>query len=63
VPAFGRLLVLLAVGAVFLGGRGLGEALHDRPQIAGTQTLVRTVRPLPPAPLTTLTVTVTTAGP
>ena len=59
-----RALVTLVVAAVaFVAGIGLGEALHDDAGEGDTQTLVRTVRPLPPAPLTTLTVTVTTAGP
>jgi hypothetical protein len=41
------LLVLL----VFAIGIALGEALHDNPKPGGTQTLVRTLRPLPLAPI------------
>jgi hypothetical protein len=58
-PLLGRLLTLLAIAAAFLAGFGLGEALHDRPQVAGTQTIVRTIEPLPPAAATTTTTTTT----
>jgi hypothetical protein len=44
VPA---LLVLL----VFAIGLALGEALHDNPKPGGSQTLVRTLKPLPLAPV------------
>ena len=54
--------VLLAAGAVvvFIVGVAVGEAAHDNPKPGGTQTLVRTLRPLPlaPAALETDTVTV-----
>jgi hypothetical protein len=55
-------VTLLFLAVVFLGGVGLGEALHDNPKAGGTQTLVRTLHPLPlvPAASTTVTVTVTT---
>jgi hypothetical protein len=45
---------LLAVVIVFGLGLALGEALHDNPTPGGTQTLVRTLKPLPlsPAPVT-----------
>jgi hypothetical protein len=48
------LVVALAVGIA------LGEALHDNPTPGGTQTLVRTLQPLPLAPAAQGTVTVTT---
>ena len=60
----GKLRVLiapLAVAVAFVGGVGLGEALHDNPNAGGTQTLVRTLRPLPLAPIDRHTVTVTTS--
>jgi hypothetical protein len=41
-----RLLLLLGFAVVFVAGIGLGEALHDRPKGAGTQTIVRTLKPL-----------------
>jgi len=46
----------------FVVGIAVGEALHDNPAPGGTQTLVRTLQPLPlaPAARTTVTVTVTT---
>jgi hypothetical protein len=56
------LLVVLALAAAFVVGIGLGEALHDNPNAGGTQTVVRTLRPLPLVPVAqnTVTVTVTT---
>jgi hypothetical protein len=63
-PGSGRKLLKLGLGlvlvaAVFAVGVALGEALHDNPKPGGTQTLDRTLRPLPlaPAPVT-VTVTV-----
>ncbi|GEM_PF-3163115 len=56
-------LALLGAAAVFVAGLGVGEAIHDRPVLGGTQTVVRTLKPLPLAPVFTRTVTVTTAGP
>jgi hypothetical protein len=44
---------------VFLAGVGLGEALHDNPNPGGTQTVVRTLHPLPLVPVAQNTVTVT----
>lgn len=58
--------VLLAVAAaaiVFAAGIAVGEALHDNPEPGGTQTLVRTLQPLPLAPAARETVTVTVQGP
>jgi hypothetical protein len=53
--------VLLAIAAVvvFVVGLAVGEAAHDNPAPGGTQTLVRTLRPLPLAPAALETVTVT----
>jgi hypothetical protein len=44
----------VALGVAFGVGIALGEALHDNPDPGSTQTLVRTLRPLPlsPAPVT-----------
>jgi hypothetical protein len=58
-----RLLLLLALGAAFLAGVGLGEALNERPRSAGTQTIVRTLKPLTVTPVPPETVTVTTSQP
>jgi hypothetical protein len=57
--------VLAAVGAVlvFLVGIAVGEALHDNPAPGGTQSLVRTLHPLPLAPAARTTVTVTVQKP
>ena len=53
---------LVAAGLVvaFVVGIAVGEALHDNPEPGGTQTLVRTLEPVPlePAPGSTVTVTV-----
>jgi hypothetical protein len=58
-----RLLALLVgLAAVFVAGVALGEALDDGPQ-KGTQTLVRTLRPLALVPIVQSTVTVTTQVP
>jgi hypothetical protein len=54
-----RLLLAVAILAVFAVGVGLGEALDDNPQPGGQQTLIRTLRPLPLAPAARETVTVT----
>jgi len=58
-------VVLVAVGAVivFAVGVALGEALHDSPSTGGTQTLIRTLQPLPLAPAARETVTVTVQKP
>ena len=37
----------------------LGQALHDNPDTSGTQTLIRTLHPLPLVPVARNTVTVT----
>ena len=58
---------LLAAGAaavvVFAIGIAVGESLHDNPRPGGTQTLVRTLKPLPLAPAARDTVTVTVSNP
>ena len=56
-----RLLVVLGFGAAFVAGIGVGEALNDRPAGAGSQTIVRTLKPLPITPVPPETVTVTTS--
>jgi hypothetical protein len=48
-----------AVVAVFALGIAVGEALNDGSEPGGTQTLVRTLDPLPLAPAARSTVTVT----
>ena len=53
--------LVLAGAVLFAVGLALGEALHDNPKPGGTQTLVRTLRPLPLPPARE-TVTVTTTG-
>ena len=58
----GWLAVLALIGAVFVAGVGLGEALHDAPAPARSQTIVRTEEPLPAPRISTETVTVTTSG-
>jgi hypothetical protein len=57
--------VLLVVGAalVFAVGIAVGEALNDNPQPGGTQSIVRTLQPLPLAPAARTTVTVTVQKP
>jgi hypothetical protein len=56
-----------AVGAglvlAFVVGTALGEALGEDSTPSGTQTLVRTLRPLPLAPAARETVTVTVQNP
>lgn len=58
---------LVAAGAaavvVFAIGIAVGESLHDNPRPGGTQTLVRTLTPLPLAPAARDTVTVTVSNP
>ncbi len=58
-------VVLLVVGVVvvFAVGVAVGEALHDNPKPGGTQSLVRTLQPLPLAPAARQTVTVTVRNP
>lgn len=60
-----RKLLAVAAGAIVVFGVGVavGEALHDNPRPGGTQTLVRTLEPLPLAPAARETVTVTVQNP
>ena len=54
-------LLALVLVVVFGIGVALGEALHDNPRPGGTQTIVRTLNPLPLAPAAETTITVTTS--
>jgi hypothetical protein len=56
-------LLAAAVVLVFAVGIAVGEALHDNPKPGGTQTLVRTLKPLPLAPAARETITVTSPNP
>jgi hypothetical protein len=58
-------VVLIVIGAVlvFVIGVAVGESLHDNPKAGGTQSLVRTLQPLPLAPAARETVTVTVQNP
>ncbi len=60
-----RRLLAAAAGAVviFAVGVAVGESLYDNPKPGGTQTLVRTLKPLPLAPAARETVTVTSQNP
>ena len=62
-PWLRPLLVVVALGVVFLVGIALGEAMHDNPKGGGEQTLVRTLHPLALVPVARQTVTVTTSNP
>jgi hypothetical protein len=54
---------VLAVVLAFLAGFGVGSALEEGRGGDGTQTIVRTLRPLPLAPAARETVTVTVRSP
>ena len=57
-PLLRLLAWALVIAVVFVLGLALGEALHDNPSGGGTQTLVRTLKPLPlPPARETVTVT------
>jgi hypothetical protein len=56
-------LAIVVLVAVFAVGVAVGEALHDNSTPGGTQTLVRTLQPLPLAPAAAETVTITTRKP
>jgi hypothetical protein len=58
-----RLALLLAFVIVFAVGIALGESLDDGSPPGATQTLVRTLDPLPLAPAARSTVTVTVQNP
>ena len=61
VPAWALAGIGLLVA--FVVGIAVGEALHDNPNPGGTQTIVRTLQPLPLAPAARSTVTVTVTTP
>jgi hypothetical protein len=54
-----RLLLAAGLLLAFAAGIAVGQAAQDNPVPGGTQTLVRTLRPLPLAPAALDTVTVT----
>jgi hypothetical protein len=58
-----KLAAAVVAVVTFAVGVAVGEALHDNPKPGGTQTLVRTLRPLPLAPAARETVTVTVSNP
>lgn len=59
-----RTIILgIAAAALFAAGVGLGQALDDNEQGGGTETIVRTLDPLPLAPAAKTTITVTTTAP
>ena len=58
-----RALVAAGLVLAFAVGIAVGEALRDNSKPGGTQTLVRTLRPLPLAPAARETVTVTVPNP
>ena len=55
--------IVVGVLVVFAIGIALGESLNDAGSSGGTQTLVRTLQPLPLAPAARETVTVTVQNP
>jgi hypothetical protein len=58
-----KLAAAVVAVVTFAVGVAVGEALHDNPKPGGTQTLVRTLKPLPLAPAARETVTVTVSNP
>jgi hypothetical protein len=57
-------LILVGLVLVFLLGISFGRTLDERPRSSGTETIVRTLTPLPQgAPTRTVTVTVTVTVP
>ena len=62
-PSVRLLLGALVLAVVFVVGVAVGEALHDNPAGGGTQSIVRTLRPLALVPAARTTVTVTTTAP
>jgi hypothetical protein len=56
-------LVVVGLALTFLLGAAFAQTLDDRPQPGRTETIVRTLTPLPQeAPVRTVTVTVTAPG-
>ena len=58
-----RALVAVALIVAFVVGAAVGESLDDGSKPTGTQTLVRTLQPLPLPPAARETVTVTVSKP
>jgi hypothetical protein len=58
-----RLAVGVGLVLVFVVGIAFGQALSDDNAPSGTQTLVRTLKPLPLAPAARETVTITVQNP
>ena len=58
-----RALVVVGLIVAFVVGVAVGESLDDGSKPTGTQTLVRTLQPLPLAPAARETVTVTVSKP
>ena len=54
-----RLLVAVGLAVAFVAGIGVGEALDEQPQTGGSQTVVRTLRPVSVTAVPAETVTVT----
>ena len=55
------ILILIGLALAFLVGIAFARTLDERPKSSGTETIVRTLTPLPQdAPIRTVTVTVTT---
>jgi len=59
----GVLLAAAGLAVAFVLGIALGQALNDNSAGDGTQTIVRTLKPLPLAPAARETVTVTSSNP
>jgi len=59
----GVLLAAAGLAVAFVLGIALGQALNDNSAADGTQTIVRTLKPLPLAPAARETVTVTSSNP
>jgi hypothetical protein len=57
------LLAAAGLAVAFVLGIALGQALNDNSATDGTQTIVRTLKPLPLAPAARETVTVTSSNP
>jgi hypothetical protein len=59
-----KLVAAVAAAVIVFGiGIAVGESLHDNPKPGGTQTLVRTLKPLQLAPAARETVTITGQNP
>jgi hypothetical protein len=57
-----RLLIVAGLVIAFVVGIAVGKSLDDSSTPTGTQTLVRTLKPLPLAPAARETVTVTVSN-